>query len=290
VNEWWRSFTELFKSAGERAVFLISGVAAVVVVVIEHIAPKKHIADGLWLWIVLAGIAVGMFLAFHRVRLERDQGSGEPAAPEHAEQLRNELRGLALALENERAWEPADEIRAHFADLMPALDEWNGRVRRVLAAREALTAALANEATQLGVTAAAGYERNFVLAQVGQLIIEAAARGQLDETPPSFQWAHVRDGTVMTSEIAHQQPPVVMIPDPGGKLVEAPELTRHITDPVDRLLSRGWTSAEARELGSAQSPLRDYRGAFRQSVVRRSRVERIRANPNCPVCRLNLAG
>jgi hypothetical protein len=289
MNEWWRSFTELFKSAGERAVFLISGVAAVVVVVIEHIAPKKHLADGLWLWIVLVGVVVGMFLAFHRVRLERDQGSGEPAAPEHAEQLRNELRNLALALENERAWQPSDEIRAHFSDLMPELEEWNGRVARLLAAREALTTGLASEATQLGITAA-GYELTYVLAQVGQLVIEGAAQGQLDELPPSFRWTHVRDGTIMNIEIAHQQPPVAMIPDPGGKLVEAPELTRHITDPVDKLLSRGWTSPEARDLSSAQTALRDYRASFWQTVVRRSQVERIRGAPTCPVCQLNLAG
>ena len=227
------SFKELARRAGETAVFLISGVAAVVVLFIEHVWPKNHIADGLGSGSSSLGSPEAS-LAFHWVRLERDQGSGEPAPPRHAEQLRMELQSLALALENERAWEAHDAITAHFGALMPALAEWNGRVDRVGAAREALTTALAKEATGLGITAA-GYERAFVLAQVGQLVVEGAARGQLDEPPPSFAWAHVSDGTVMQIEIAHQQPPVAMIPDPGGTLVQAPELTKHITDPVDKL-------------------------------------------------------
>jgi hypothetical protein len=270
--------------------WLVTGAAAGASLFIEHVWPKLHIADGLWLWVTLVGVASGVFVAFHRVRLERDQGTREPVPPNHAEVLKHQLQSLALAIMNGATWEAPEEVEAHFPDLMPRLAEWSRLVESVAAASKALATGIANEAAQQGIREGE-YEVDFVLAEVAQLVRERAAHGLLeDHPPPPLQWGYVQDlGGTLRIELARQQPPVASIPDPGGREV-ADTAVAQVTDRIDNLLSRAWTSAEARELSSAQRALELYREAFRISVVQRSQIERIRVSTDCPICRLNVAG
>jgi hypothetical protein len=290
VRELGQSFVELLRRASARAIFVVSGLAAAAVAFVEHVWPKTHIADVLWLWLFVVGFAVGLLAAFHEVRVERDdRGSAELVPPNHGEALRSYLQSLTLALANGHQWDPSEEVDAHFSDLMPRLREWNAAVERVVHASEALATAALSEASILGVTAEQ-YEMQFVLDYVDRTVREAAAENRLDQPAPAIAWAYVQDADKLLIEIAHQQPPVASIYFSGQLSTEIGDnvAVRTITSRVERFLSRTWGSSEASDLAAAQSAAAELRASFRPVVVRRSQAERIFVATGCPICQLNL--
>jgi hypothetical protein len=238
----------------------------------------------------MAGFVSGMLVAFHRVRLERDQGAYEPVPPNHAETLKSQLQSLALAIMNGARWEAPEEVEAHFPDLMPPLAEWNSLVEAVAAASEALATGIAKEAPRQGIRFPP-YQVDFVLTEVTRLVREGAVRGLLeDHPPPSLSWGYFQDaGDMLRIQLGHQDPPAAAIADPGI-LDYAEAEVAEVTNRVDDVLSRSWTSAEARELSRAHRALELHQESFRISVVRRSQIERIRVSTDCPICRLNVVG
>ncbi len=137
-----RSFGELFATGLSKAWALITGLAAGIVLFWEHVLPKEKVADRLWPWIVLGGIVIGVFLAFHRVRQERDEAraaiddraaivddSHRVELTAAAARLRQNVYSELLAqLDNEArpgVLASAPVFAAHFPERSQELAEWN---------------------------------------------------------------------------------------------------------------------------------------------------------------------
>jgi hypothetical protein len=289
VRELGISLRELVVRSGLWAWWLVTVVAVGASVFLEHVWPKVHIADSLWLWVTLVAVASGVFVAFHRVRLERDQMLGDLVPPSHGEELRHELQSLVLAISNQQPWLGSESVSAHFPDFDSTIAEWSAAVERVRQTSEQLTTATADEAGCLGI-GVEEYEVRFVLEYVGRMVHEGAMQNLLSQAPPPLPWGYVADTGKLLIELGHQQPPAASIPLPApfsDQIGDTPE-AREITSRVDYLLSRAWESDEAHELAAARKALLDLGDSLRPLVIQRSRVERMRVSTDCPICRLNL--
>jgi hypothetical protein len=263
---------------------------------VERIWPRVAISDQLWLDVVIVGALSSIFVAYHRLRVERDSLGGETVPQLHRAQLQQRL---AILLENVKAEEPCDygdgpdvrkrnhaSFKAHYSEPEKSLAAWDAVVDLVELRRRQLLATLADEAGEKGLDEST-YEMESLLGVLNLGLREIAEEDRL-EKDFEFPWSYVSpfpsdsslDGGIALSDeiIAH-------IPNLPRETRE--ERMRSLQLPVEELFTSLVASDAARALCAAKKDLVEQQKSLVLDLEDWLTVESLGAKRDCDTCRKN---
>lgn len=301
-----RSVWELLRRAIQSWWTRVAGVLAVAAYLLEHLAPRAHVSNRVWLWIVAVGAATSVVEAYHQTRIERDTARADEVRDDHLQELQRRLGILLNNVEAGNACEYEDSpasaknqlaFKAHYPDLEPLLDHWDQVVSRLARThqeiRDALSAAVETDddtAPWYGITVPE-YDVGRVTDLIYNTVVSRATHGTLKESFV-FSWSE----TTYPLGVEGQSDSEAMTKlELGGHVAvveKSPAET--YTDRLARAKARvealwheakGWQSAH--ELMPAMSALADAQPGLQDELDHWKKATGVRVTRGCSICRKN---
>lgn len=252
---------------------------------------------------------MGIAVAYHRARMERDAAHAKEIRTDHLADLQHRLQVLLGNVQSGGGCDYEDieysvtnqtAFKAHYRDLEAPLDEWDAAVYRVVALKRAITTAL-EEAIETTDESLPWFGINHDEYDVGRLrtliqgtVERRSSEGTLDGSI-SLNWTETPPF-----------PPHVPVEGPdleafwkleiGGHHV-ATVLDLPAEDRTERIaVAKGhvealWTAAlglgAARELRPARARLTWLQQDLQSALVDWKKATCVRVTPHCPICRKN---